>query len=178
MGFQRPGFQRGRNLEKLGLKGQDTSELFFEDCRVPIENRLGEEGQGFKLLMSQLQQERLTIAVGSMASCRRSLEDTLAYVREREAFGQRIAQLELGVLRILQGVNKCLTTLDELDGPVQRALGMGIEETLIANLFWDRFHQVLEAASFLTQHLRRRDAAVVEMAVSYTHLTLPTILLV
>lgn len=89
-----PGFQRGRNLEKLGLKGQDTSELFFEDCRVPIENRLGEEGQGFKLLMSQLQQERLTIAVGSMASCRRSLDDTVAYVREREAFGQRIAQFQ------------------------------------------------------------------------------------
>jgi len=89
-----PGFQRGRNLEKLGLKGQDTSELFFEDCRVPVENLLGEEGQGFKMLMSQLQQERLTIAVGSMASCRRSLEDTLAYVREREAFGQRIAQFQ------------------------------------------------------------------------------------
>ncbi len=88
------GFQRGRNLEKLGLKGQDTSELFFEDCRVPAENLLGGEGQGFKLLMSQLQQERLTIAVGSIASCRRALDDTIAYVREREAFGQRISQFQ------------------------------------------------------------------------------------
>jgi acyl-CoA dehydrogenase len=89
-----PGFVRGRNLEKLGLKGQDTSELFFEDCRVPVENRLGGEGQGFKILMKQLQQERLTIADGSIASCRRSLEDTLEYVKERRAFGQPIAAFQ------------------------------------------------------------------------------------
>ncbi len=89
-----PGFQRGRNLEKLGLKGQDTSELFFVDCAVPVENLLGEEGQGFKQLMNQLQQERLSIAVASIASSRRSLEDTITYVREREAFGQRISQFQ------------------------------------------------------------------------------------
>ncbi len=86
-----PGFQRGRNLEKIGLKGQDTSELFFEGCRVPAENLLGGEGQGFKMLMEKLQQERLCIGVGSMASVRRSIDDTLAYVKEREAFGQPIA---------------------------------------------------------------------------------------
>jgi len=86
-----PGFVRGRNLEKLGLKGQDTSELFFQDCRVPAANLLGGEGQGFRMLMSQLQQERLCIAVASIASCRRALEDTLDYVKQREAFGRRIA---------------------------------------------------------------------------------------
>jgi acyl-CoA dehydrogenase len=86
-----PGFRRGRNLDKLGLKGQDTSELFFEDCRVPVENLLGAEGAGFKQLMHQLQQERLTIGVSSMASCRRSLEDTVEYVKSREAFGRSIA---------------------------------------------------------------------------------------
>jgi acyl-CoA dehydrogenase len=86
-----PGFERGRNLEKLGLKGQDTSELFFHGCRVPVENRLGQEGQGFKILMQQLQQERLCISVASIASCRRSLDDTLVYVTDRHAFGQRIA---------------------------------------------------------------------------------------
>jgi len=85
------GFERGRNLEKLGLKGQDTSELFFRDCRVPVANLLGGEGQGFKLLMNQLQQERLGIAVASIASCRRSLDDTVAYVKERSAFGRRVA---------------------------------------------------------------------------------------
>ncbi len=89
-----PGFKRGRNLPKLGLKGQDTSELFFQDCRVPVENLLGREGQGFKMLMTQLQQERLVIADGSMASCRRSLDDTLEYVKERRAFGQRIASFQ------------------------------------------------------------------------------------
>jgi acyl-CoA dehydrogenase len=89
-----PGFVRGRNLEKLGLKGQDTSELFFEDCRVPAGNLLGQEGQGFRMLMSQLQQERLCIAVASVASCRRSLEDTLAYVKERQAFGRRVAEFQ------------------------------------------------------------------------------------
>jgi acyl-CoA dehydrogenase len=89
-----PGFERGRNLEKLGLKGQDTSELSFRDCRVPVVNLLGQEGQGFKMLMNQLQQERLSIAVSSIASCRRSLDDTVAYVKERTAFGKRIAAFQ------------------------------------------------------------------------------------
>ena len=90
-----PGFERGRNLEKIGLKGQDTSELFFRDCRVPVENLLGEEGQGFKMLMEKLQQERLCIAVGSHGFVsRRSLDDTLAYVKEREAFGKPIGAFQ------------------------------------------------------------------------------------
>jgi acyl-CoA dehydrogenase len=97
-----PGFVRGRNLEKLGLKGQDTSELFFQDCRVPVANRLGQEGQGFKMLMQQLQQERLTIADGSIASCRRSLEDTLAYVKERRAFGKPIAGFQNTQFRLAE----------------------------------------------------------------------------
>ena len=90
----RPGFVRGRKLDKLGLRGQDTSELFFEQCRVPVANLLGSEGQGFSYLMRQLQQERLVIALCSIASCRRSLEDTLAYVKERRAFGQPIAAFQ------------------------------------------------------------------------------------
>ena len=89
-----PGFERGRNLEKLGLKGQDTSELFFRDCRVPVANLLGQEGQGFKMLMENLQQERLSVAIGSVASCRRSFDDTLAYVKERQAFGQPIGSFQ------------------------------------------------------------------------------------
>ena len=89
-----PGFVRGRKLEKLGLPGQDTSELFFQDCRVPAQNLLGQEGQGFKLLMQQLQQERLCIAVSAMASCRRALHDTLEYVKQRHAFGRPIAAFQ------------------------------------------------------------------------------------
>ena len=87
-----PGFVRGRRLDKLGLVGQDTSELFFQDCRVPVENLLGgEEGRGFYQLMQNLQQERLCIAVSSIASCRRALDDTVQYVKERKAFGKPIA---------------------------------------------------------------------------------------
>jgi acyl-CoA dehydrogenase len=89
-----PGFVRGRKLDKIGLKGQDTSELFFQDCRVPVENLLGQEGQGFRMLMEKLQQERLCIAVSSIASCRRALEDTLEYVKQRHAFGQPIARFQ------------------------------------------------------------------------------------
>ena len=89
-----PGFVRGRKLEKLGFQGQDTSELFFEDCRVPASNLLGREGQGFKMLMEKLQQERLVSAVGSLASARRCLDDTIAYTRQRKAFGQPISQFQ------------------------------------------------------------------------------------
>lgn len=89
-----PGFVRGRKLDKLGLRGQDTSEMSFEHCRVPAENLLGQAGMGFKYLMTQLQQERLIIAVGSIASCRRALDDTLQYVRERRAFGQAIGSFQ------------------------------------------------------------------------------------
>jgi acyl-CoA dehydrogenase len=89
-----PGFVRGRKLDKLGLHGQDTSELFLQDCRVPAANLLGQEGRGFRILMQQLQQERLCIAVGAMASCRRALHDTLEYVKQRHAFGRPIAAFQ------------------------------------------------------------------------------------
>ena len=89
-----PGFVRGRKLDKLGFPGQDTSELFFEDCRVPATNLLGREGQGFKMLMEKLQQERLVSAVGSLASARRCLDDTIAYTKQRRAFGQPIAMFQ------------------------------------------------------------------------------------
>jgi acyl-CoA dehydrogenase len=89
-----PGFVRGRKLDKLGLRGQDTSELAFEDCVVPAGNLLGQEGQGFKMLMEKLQQERLCIAIASIVSCRRALEDTISYTQQRRAFGQTIASFQ------------------------------------------------------------------------------------
>ncbi|HTO07495.1 MAG TPA: acyl-CoA dehydrogenase family protein [Myxococcota bacterium] len=98
-----PGFVRGRKLDKLGLRGQDTSELFFQDCRVPADALLGgAEGRGFKQLMQNLQQERLSIAVASMASCRRALEDTLEYVKSRRAFGQPIAAFQNTQFRLAE----------------------------------------------------------------------------
>ncbi|MGH7933985.1 MAG: acyl-CoA dehydrogenase family protein, partial [Candidatus Binataceae bacterium] len=89
-----PGFVRGRKLDKLGFRGQDTSELFFEDCRVPASNLLGHEGQGFKMLMEKLQQERLVVGVGAIESARRCLDDTIAYTKQRHAFGQAIASFQ------------------------------------------------------------------------------------
>ena len=89
-----PGFVKGRKLDKLGLPGQDTSELFFQDCRVPVSNLLGEEGRGFAMLMTELQQERLCIGVSAIASCRRALADTIEYVKGRRAFGQAVASFQ------------------------------------------------------------------------------------
>ena len=92
---QADGFQRGRNLDKVGLEAQDTSELFFTEVRVPTANLLGrEEGTGFVQLMQQLPQERLTIAIGAVAAMERALELTIAYVKERKAFGQRLIDFQ------------------------------------------------------------------------------------
>ncbi len=90
-----PGFERGRNLKKLGQKSADTSELFFQDCRVPVANRLGErEGEGFVQLMKQLPEERLSIAQAAVVSMEHAIEITLDFVRERKAFGQRVLDFQ------------------------------------------------------------------------------------
>jgi alkylation response protein AidB-like acyl-CoA dehydrogenase len=89
-----PGFTRGRNLEKIGQHAQDTAELFFEDVRVPVENLLGNEGEGFGYLTSNLAQERLSIAVAGVAAADSALTWTLDYVRERTAFGRSIGSFQ------------------------------------------------------------------------------------
>lgn len=89
-----PGFERGKNLEKIGLKAQDTSELFFQDCRVPKANLLGMEGMGFILLMQQLPLERVVIAAGVMTTIETILGQTVEYVKERRAFGKPIAAFQ------------------------------------------------------------------------------------
>jgi len=88
------GFERGRNLDKIGLHAQDTAELFFTDVRVPVENRLGDEGTGFLQLVRNLPQERLNIAIAGVAAARAAFEWTLAYCKEREAFGQPIGAFQ------------------------------------------------------------------------------------
>jgi alkylation response protein AidB-like acyl-CoA dehydrogenase len=89
-----PGFSRGRNLEKVGLKAQDTAELFFDDVRVPAENLLGTENRGFFHLMENLPQERLSIAVGAVAAAERVLAITREYVTSRTAFGRPVASFQ------------------------------------------------------------------------------------
>jgi acyl-CoA dehydrogenase len=142
-----PGFQRGRNLDKLGLKGQDTSELFFHECRIPVENRLGQEGQGFKILMQQLQQERLCIAVASIASCQRSLDDTVAYVKEREAFGQRIA-----------GFQNTQFKLAELATEIEVGLAF-IDKLLVAHVRGDDIVSEVSMAKWWSTDLQKKVAA-------------------
>ncbi len=89
------GFERGRNLHKIGMEANDTSELFFNDVKVPVENIIGEaEGRGFYHLMEQLPQERLNIAVQGVAAAERGLKETLAYVKDRKAFGKRVIDFQ------------------------------------------------------------------------------------
>jgi acyl-CoA dehydrogenase len=89
-----PGFARGRKLEKIGLKPQDLAELSFTDMRVPVENLLGEQGRGFRYLTRNLAQERLSIAVNSQAAAAQAILTTVAYVRERRAFGTTVASFQ------------------------------------------------------------------------------------
>ncbi len=88
------GFERGRNLEKIGQHAQDTAELSFADAHVPVENLLGEQGEGFRYLVSNLPQERLSIAASALAAAEAALGWTLDYVRERKAFGQTIGSFQ------------------------------------------------------------------------------------
>ena len=88
------GFRRGRKLEKMGLHAQDTAELFFDNVRVPAANLLGEEGKGFGYLMSNLPQERLTIAIKAVAACEFGLAVTTQYCHDRSAFGQPIGSFQ------------------------------------------------------------------------------------
>lgn len=90
----REGFRRGRNLEKMGQKAADTSELFFDDVRVPITNCIGEEGKGFAYLMQELPQERLVIAVAAASAAQHAFDITVRYVKERKAFGRPIAAFQ------------------------------------------------------------------------------------
>ncbi|MGZ6963754.1 MAG: acyl-CoA dehydrogenase family protein [Acidimicrobiia bacterium] len=97
-----PGFERGRNLEKIGMHAQDTAELFFTDVPVPVANRLGEEGSGFRSLVDKLPQERLSIAVTGVAAARVAFDLTLEYVKERTAFGQPIGSFQNSRFRLAE----------------------------------------------------------------------------
>jgi alkylation response protein AidB-like acyl-CoA dehydrogenase len=106
------GFERGKQIEKLGQHASDTAELFFNDVAVPAENLLGEEGSGFLQLVSRLVPERLTLAVSSIAGAEMALDMTLAYVKERKAFGRPIGSFQhsrftLAELRTKVEITRC-----------------------------------------------------------------------
>ena len=122
-----PGFEKGKRLKKLGMKAQDTSELFFDNVKVPAENLLGGEGKGFICLMEQLPWERLQIAIGAVAAAQAAIDWTVDYTKDRKVFGQPVAafqntryklaelQTEVQVARVF--VDKCceLVNVDQLD---------------------------------------------------------------
>jgi alkylation response protein AidB-like acyl-CoA dehydrogenase len=91
---EREGYARGRNLDKIGFHSQDTSELFFEDVRVPVSNLLGQEGMGFAYLMNQLPQERLSIACAAQASAQRAFDEAVKFTKERKAFGRTVFEFQ------------------------------------------------------------------------------------
>ncbi len=107
---EREGFTRGRNLEKIGYHAQDTSELFFENVRVPITNILGEENRGFIQLMEQLPQERLLIALRCATGIEAALDWTLAYTRERKAFGRTIFDFQNSRFKLAEVKTRALAT--------------------------------------------------------------------
>jgi alkylation response protein AidB-like acyl-CoA dehydrogenase len=110
-----PGFERGRKLEKVGRWAQDTAELFFDDARVPAENLLGEEGRGFPYLMTNLPRERLSMAVSAVAQAEHALEITLAYVKDRTAFGTPIGSFQANRFALAELVTKTQAARSHID---------------------------------------------------------------
>jgi len=98
----RPGFSRGRKLEKMGYHMQDTAELFFEDCRIPAGNLLGEEGKGFKYMMAKLARERLEVCVKCQAMAEECLKEALSYAKVREAFGRTIGSFQHNAFKLAE----------------------------------------------------------------------------
>ncbi len=125
------GFERGRNLDKIGMHAQDTAELFFNDARVPVDNLLGSEGEGFMLLVKNLPQERLSISMASVAYSRAMLTWTIEYAKGREAFGQpigsfqnsrfKLAEMETEITIAEVFLDRCLTALNAGDLTAEEA---------------------------------------------------------
>jgi len=124
----RKGFERGRNLEKLGLKAQDTSELFFTDVRVPVTNLIGQEGKGFAIAMANLAEERLSIAVSAIGAVAGILDYTIAYTKERKVFGQTVAEFQNTKFKIAELASQ----LEALRVFVDRCVELAVEHKLDA----------------------------------------------
>ena len=115
----RKGFTKGQRLHKMGMDSQDTSELFFEDCRVPKANLLGPEGAGFMMMMQKLQQERLCVAIAAVTSAEQVLADTIAYTKERKAFGKPISKFQNTQFKLVE----CLAKVEVGRAYVDKVVG-------------------------------------------------------
>jgi acyl-CoA dehydrogenase len=142
------GFRRGRILDKVGMKGQDTAELFFDDVRVPVENLLGGvEGQGFVQLMQQLPQERLIIAVSAVAAMEAAVEQTIAYTKERTAFGREIFKFQNTKFTLAECATEVAVCKAFLDQCIERHLKGQLDVSGAAMVKWwttDRLSRVAD----------------------------------
>lgn len=157
-----PGFSKGRKLEKIGLLAQDTSELFFEDVRVPLDNRLGEENLGFRYLMHELAQERLVIAVRAATIIESFLERTIAYTRDRRSFGQSVlsfqntrfklaeAKAQAAMLRVF--VDDCLARHLRRELTPERAAMAKLNATALHNRLLDDFLQMHGGYGYMAEY--------------------------
>lgn len=157
-----PGFSRGERLKKIGLRGQDTAELYFENALVPAANLLGEENRGFGYLMHELAQERLIIAIRAAASIDAFLERTIAYTRARKAFGQAIfdyqntrfklaeAKAQLTMLRTF--VDDCLARHMRGELSAERAAMAKLTGSEMQNRLLDEFLQLHGGYGFMSEY--------------------------
>lgn len=134
---EQPGFRRGRNLEKIGLKASDTSELFYDDVKVPAANLLGEiEGRGFYQLMDKLVQERLIVAIGAVAAMERATSLTVDYVKERKAFGRRIFDFQNTQFRLAECTTEAAVARAFVDDCIERHMSGNLDAIAASMAKW------------------------------------------
>lgn len=154
-----PGFTKGRKLDKVGMHSQDTSELYFEDCRVPADNLLGEEGKGFHYMMEKLQQERLVVALAAQTAMEDMLRLTVDYVKSRDAFGRPVAAFQNTQFKLAE-----IATETEL--------GKAFLESLIADHLdgKDIVTKVSMAKSWITDTAKRAAADCMQLHGGYGYM--------
>jgi len=157
-----PGFSKGRKLEKVGLMAQDTSELFFDNVRVPADHLLGEENMGFRYLMHELAQERLVVAVRAAMSIEAFLQKTIDYTRERKAFGQAVfefqntrfklaeAKAQATMLRVF--TDDCMALHMKRQLTPERAAMVKLNATVLQNRLLDEFLQLHGGYGYMTEY--------------------------
>jgi acyl-CoA dehydrogenase len=131
------GFRRGRRLDKVGLKAQDTAELFFDDARVPVENLLGGvEGRGFYQLMEQLAKERINIAMQALALMEAALVETIAYVKERKAFGKRLMEFQNTRMVLAEAKTAAAVTRTFVESCIEKLIAGTLDPETAAMAKW------------------------------------------
>jgi acyl-CoA dehydrogenase len=147
------GFRRGHNLDKIGLPASDTSELFFDDVIVPSENLLGAEGHGFAQMMEQLSKERLGLAIQAVTAIERAIEITLAYTKERKAFGKLIIEFQNTAFKLAERRSEAFIGRVFIDWCIERMISGELDQvTASMAKWWTAAKQVETANECLQLH--------------------------